>query len=204
VFYTLNSNFVEVLMNAIQKLCANGGTIAVTVNVSDQDFDFVSIQSNVSVALFYEGDRVAYVRGSLKTFASTGNMVLDMANTRNQKFPNSAIDGVDDLINAAFVKTVYDGLKAEGKAYTRGAFRYDAEAGDWTGADMPTTGLVELDEDKRSLAATMVSHGTARKLAKVADQAAGAAQNAQTVKNILTPSEAKEKARQERLAKRGQ
>lgn len=130
-------------------LCQNGGTLTISVRVSDSDFDGLKLVANVGATLHFQGQRLCMVRGSIKEFTASGNMVLDMANTRNQRYPNSIIEGADDILNLAFCHKAYTGIKAKNVAFFSITVKHDGE--NWVKTDAPTIGMEELAEEAGSL-----------------------------------------------------
>ena len=176
-----------------KELCANGGTLVVGIYSSESVFDNVTLHANVSMSLYFGASRVFFVRGALKSFPSTGNTVLDFANTRNAKFPNSGIDGVEDLVNPAWVDKIEKGLVLKGMTVARGAFQ--VKDGVWVKAEIPHGAAQVLDEQQERLADDMLDGATVKKLTETADDLAKRAA-AVTAK---TPEQVKEAAREARL-----
>ena len=174
-----------------KELCANGGTLVVGIYSSENAFESVTLHANVSVSIYYGTSRVCFVRGALKTFHSTGNTVLDFANTKNAKFPNSGIDGIEDLVNVAWVDKIERGLILKGMKVARGAFQ--VKDGVWVKAEIPHGAAQVLDEHQETLAESMVDEATVKKLSKVADDLANAA-------TARKSNAVKEAARQKRAA----
>jgi hypothetical protein len=65
----------------------------------------VTFLCRVTTTLKVGGESIGFIRGNLKRFNKSGETFLDMANTANKDFPNSALDGLDEIgVDTASIK----------------------------------------------------------------------------------------------------
>ena len=134
---------------SVKLLCQNGGTLTISVRVSDSDFGGLKLIANVDATVHFHDQRLCMIRGSIKEFTASGNIVLDMANTHNQRYPNSIIEGAEDILNLAFCYKAYQGIKAKNVEFFSITVKHDGE--NWVKTTAPAVGMEELAEKASSL-----------------------------------------------------
>jgi len=118
-------------MNAMKMFAAAGsnGVLSIQITVSDYEMDWGKFLANVKVRLLVSEDtavgELAMVRGVLRQFNRSGNMLFSMNNSKDQNNPNSAIFGAEELLNALWVFKAYEGIKAKGGKTLEACFQWD-------------------------------------------------------------------------------
>lgn len=168
----------------LKTLCSNGCTLRVTVNSKETNFDSFSILGNVRVTLVdSDGDDCVSIRGMLKRFDNSGNVQLDMANTKDRRYPNTTMNGAEEIINGGVMYHITNALRKKNVKTKTFAVAYDEHEQKWVKVDTRQVEMEELVEDAKALIDAIDEETTARPAKEEKKDAVG--DSAATAKEAL-------------------
>jgi len=163
----------------LKTLCSNGCTLRITANSKETNFDSFDILGNVRVTLVDEGgDDCMSIRGMLKRFNNSGNVQLDMANTKDRRYPNTTMNGAEEIVNGGVMYHITSALRKKNVNSKTFAVAYDDEEQKWIKVETRQVEMEELIEDAKAIIDAIDEETTTRPTNEEESQATESAMSA--------------------------